>query len=150
MFSRAPSIKGIFMQRPKVIRSLGMHIARASHGLLLSLSLLCSQPDSQKQTEKANDPKPVVKGPLCRARCWSVRISVGLSVSFFTVRRHLRHRCRRRRRRVTHSVRHSRFSPFFRPIISINRPDQARYSRVLHPCLAYVTKLCKAPNHAQV
>lgn len=32
VFSRAPSIKGIFMQRAKVIRSLGMHIARSSHG----------------------------------------------------------------------------------------------------------------------
>lgn len=37
VFSRAPSIKGIFMQRAKVIRSLGMHIAAASHGLCLSL-----------------------------------------------------------------------------------------------------------------
>lgn len=32
VFSRAPSIKGIFMQRAKVIRSLGMHIACSSHG----------------------------------------------------------------------------------------------------------------------
>lgn len=37
VFSRAPSIKGIFMQRAKVIRSLGMHIARSSHGTSLSL-----------------------------------------------------------------------------------------------------------------
>lgn len=71
VFSRAPSIKGIFMQRAKVIRSLGMHIARASHGLFLSLplcSLLCSQPDGETDREKA---KPSETSP--KTRCLSVR-----------------------------------------------------------------------------
>lgn len=72
VFSRAPSIKGIFMQRAKVIRSLGMHIARASHGLplLLSLSL------SRGSRERENGLEPVLKGPARKVR--EVRPSVRL------------------------------------------------------------------------
>lgn len=63
VFSRAPSIKGIFMQRAKVIRSLGMHIARASHGLLLLLARL------------ERERKPVLKGPAFREVASSFRLS---------------------------------------------------------------------------
>lgn len=66
VFSRAPSIKGIFMQRAKVIRSLGMHIARASHGLLPSLSLTPSplpRGSRERDRERENGLEPVPKGP---------------------------------------------------------------------------------------
>lgn len=86
VFSRAPSIKGIFMQRAKVIRSLGMHIARASHGLplLLSLSL------SRGSRERENGLEPVLKGPARKVR------EVRPSVFFRSIPRH-RHTCPNRR-----------------------------------------------------
>ena len=67
------------MQRAKVIRSLGMHIARASHGLFLSLPLCSPLLPSPAQKRRQNRLKPVPKTRCC---CPFVYLS--------TVRRHLR------------------------------------------------------------
>lgn len=159
------------MQRPKVIRSLGMHIARASHGLLLSLSLVCLQPDSQKQTEKASDLKPVVKGPLCRAR--SVRVlfhcsapppssTSSSSSSRYAERTSLSYGalqmqidCKSIRGLAAILVRFltifsiDNFGKSSEPSEVLVNRIAGNTSRVLHPCLAYATKLCKGPNHVQ-
>lgn len=83
VFSRAPSIKGIFMQRAKVIRSLGMHIARASHGLFLSLSP-CYGPAAaaaaRADRETDRESKRLETSP--KRSCPLQELSVRLSVSF--------------------------------------------------------------------
>jgi len=87
VFSRTPPIKGIFMQRAKVIRSLGMHIARSSHGPSLSFSLAA----------RSNRLKRAPKGSA-RVIALFLSSSSAPSPPFRYRRCHCRHRDRHRRR----------------------------------------------------